>query len=343
MLFSMGQRNHVVVTGGAGFIGSALVAHLAHGGERIVVIDNLVNGKRENLAGIASVQLRLVEADIRSPHLFASELAGAKAVFHLACLGVRHSLHAPEENHAVNATGTLMLLEAARQAGVPRFIHVSTSEVYGTARTVPMSEVHPTRPTTVYGAAKLAGEAYARTFHDAGGMSVTILRPFNAYGPCCHHEGDAGEVIPKFMLRALTGKPLIVFGDGLQTRDFNYVDDTAAMIALAARCEAAAGETINLGSGAARSILDVAQEVSRAVGRPVNIRHDAERPGDVRDLCAGTARAKALLGDLPTTPFAKGLSRLAAWYASRPVSPVSLLVEEIEHNWLPRRRVSHVV
>ncbi len=181
-----------------------------------MVIDNLVNGKRENLAAIPSERMRLVVGDVRDPQAFHNELRAAHTVFHLACLGVRHSLHSPRENHEVNATGTLAMLEAARAAGVPRFVQVSSSEVYGSAIASPMDENHPTCPSTVYGAAKLAGEAYARVYGESPGMAVTIVRPFNAYGPRCHHEGDAGEVIPKFVLRALAGRPLIVFGEGPQ-------------------------------------------------------------------------------------------------------------------------------
>ena len=338
----MTARDRVVVTGGAGFIGSALVARLVRDGERVVVVDNLVNGSRANLAQLRPEDVRLRVADIRAPEAFADELRAARAVYHLACLGVRHSLHSPDENQSVNAGGTLSLLEAARAAGVPRFVHVSTSEVYGTAQTSPMTEDHPTRPTTVYGAAKLAGEAHARAFHGTHAMAVTIVRPFNAYGPRCHHEGDCGEVIPKFVLRALAGRPLVVFGDGAQTRDFTYVDDTAAGIADAARCERAIGQTINLGSGSAHRILDVARAVGLATGRAIRIRHDAPRPGDVRALCADSTRARRLLGFAPAVAFADGLARLVAWYRGRGIAPEELLAAEIERNWLEPAMACHV-
>src|SRR4051794_26185544 len=144
------SRHTVVVTGGAGFIGSELVRQLAAGGAPVVAIDNLVNGKRENLVHASSGRVTLLEHDIRDVGAYAAVLREADIVYHLACLGVRHSVHSPFENHDVNATGTLRLLEGSRAAGVPRFVYVSSSEVYGTAQRVPMSEDHPTFPCTVY-------------------------------------------------------------------------------------------------------------------------------------------------------------------------------------------------
>ncbi len=313
------KRDRIVVTGGAGFIGSTLTAQLVRDGERVVVIDNLVNGKRENLAAIPSERMRLVVGDVRDPQAFHNELRAAHTVFHLACLGVRHSLHSPRENHEVNATGTLAMLEAARAAGVPRFVQVSSSEVYGSAVASPMDENHPTCPSTVYGAAKLAGEAYARVYGELPGMAVTIVRPFNAYGPRCHHEGDAGEVIPKFVLRALAGRPLIVFGEGTQTRDFTYVEDTAAGLAAAARCDAAIGTTVNLGSGVPVRIVDLAATVGRVVERKVRIVHEASRPGDVGALCADTRRAARLFGFRPTVALEDGLQTIGCllWCARK--------------------------
>ena len=158
------SRTTVVVTGGAGFIGSELVRQLAETESPVVVIDNLINGKRENLADVRG-RVTLLEYDIRDVSAYGPILRDAAVVYHLACLGVRHSVHSPLENHDVNATGTLRLLEASRAAGVPRFVYISSSEVYGTAQRVPMTEDHPTFPCTVYGGSKLAGEAYTRAYY----------------------------------------------------------------------------------------------------------------------------------------------------------------------------------
>ena len=242
----------VLVTGGAGFIGSELVHQLVQSHRRVRVADNLVNGRRENLAGLPPGSHELVVADIRDRSRMASLLRDVGVVYHLACLGVRHCIHSPEENHEVNATATLGLLSAARAAGVGRFVYVSSSEVYGSASRVPMDESHPTTPTTVYGASKLAGESYARAFYRTYGYPTVIVRPFNAYGLRCHHEGDSGEVIPRFMLRCLARRPMVVFGDGAQTREFTYVTDIARAILAAGAVEDAIGETINIGSGRSR-------------------------------------------------------------------------------------------
>ena len=328
------SRASIVVTGGAGFIGSELVRQLAARGDRVVIVDNLVNGTRANVADVLSEDVVLVEADVRDLDALRPHLAQARLIFHLACLGVRHSVHSPAENHEVNATATLRLLAASRALGVPRFVYVSSSEVYGTAKWVPMTEDHPTFPCTVYGASKLAGECYARAYHRTYDYPTVVVRPFNTYGPRSHHEGDSGEVIPKFLLRCLAGRPLIVFGDGTQTRDFQFVSDTAAGIVLAGEHPAAVGQTINLDSGGEVTINELARVVSRVAGRPdAVVQHDQPRPGDVLRLYADMSQAKALLGYTPTTTLEDGLRALLAWYRARPETPEQLLQREIVHNW----------
>jgi UDP-glucose 4-epimerase len=255
-------------------------------------------------------------------------------VVHLACLGVRHSIHSPLENHEVNATASLMLLEAARLASVQRFVYVSSSEVYGTAQTVPMTEQHPTWPRTVYGAAKLAGERYTEAYWHTYRFPTVVIRPFNAFGPRCHHEGDCGEVIPKFMLRAMAGRPLVIHGDGMQTRDFTYVADTARGIVLAANAERAVGQTINLGQGKEISIKELAAAIAASTGRnELDIRYGPSRPADVLRLLADNRRAAELLTFSPEITLREGLGRLRDWYKSSGVSPETLLEDEVEINW----------
>jgi UDP-glucose 4-epimerase len=326
-------RDISLVTGGAGFIGSELVRQLAARGERVLVVDNLVNGKRENLAGLPSSQVTLLHADIRQTAALAPFLRHTRIVYHLACLGVRHSVHSPAENHHVNATGTLMLLAASRAAEVPRFVYVSSSEVYGTAKWAPMNEDHPTFPCTVYGASKLAGECYARAYHVTYGYPTVVVRPFNTYGPRSHHHGDSGEVIPKFLLRCLAGQPLIVFGDGTQTRDFTYVADSARGIQLAGANDAAIGRTLNLGSGVELTINSLAAAIMTAAGRTVSVEHHMPRPGDVLRLCADMTQARALLGYEPRVALADGLSQLLDWYRQQDASPEELLRSEVVRNW----------
>jgi UDP-glucose 4-epimerase len=324
----------VVVTGGAGFIGSELARQLVAAGHHVSLVDNLVNGVRDNVADVLGPSGELVVADVRDGARMASVLAGADVVFHLACLGLRHSLRKPGENHEVNATATLGLLEAARAGGVRRFVYVSSSEVYGTAQRTPMDEGHPTQPTTVYGASKLAGESYARAFHRTYGFATTVVRPFNAYGPRSHHEGDSGEVIPRFMLRCLAGRPMVVFGDGAQTRDFTFVADTARGILAAGLSDAAVGETVNLGYGREIAIRDLAARVAEVADRPGSaVLHEPARPGDVRRLCADTTKARRLLGFEPRVSLVEGLRRLRDWYTSLPESPQALLEREVVRAW----------
>jgi UDP-glucose 4-epimerase len=193
-----------------------------------------------------------------------------------------------------------------------------------------MTESHPTLPTTPYGAAKLAGEAYVRAYHLSYGLGGVIVRPFNAYGPRCHHEGDSGEVIPKFLLRAHAGLPLHVFGDGEQTRDFTYVSDTARGILLAGSAPAAVGRTINLGSGREVSINTLA----RMIAPDTVVLHESERPGDVRRMVADSTLARDVLGYEPRIELEDGLARVAKWYEDSKASTEELLRQEVTQNWL---------
>ena len=324
----------ILVTGGVGFIGSELVRQLADQNATVTVVDSLVNGKRENLNGVLGSRVQLVVADIRDRRLMRELMTGLDVLIHMACLGVRHSLHSPQENHEVNAGATLGLLSLARDRNVKRFVYVSSSEIYGTGRYVPMTEEHPAFPGHIYGASKLAGECYTRAFYESYDFPTVVVRPFNTYGPRCHHEGDSGEVIPKFVLRCLAGQPMIIFGDGIQTRDFTYVSDTARGILLAAVSDEAVGETLNLGNGSEISINNLAQEVASVVGcANVEIQHDTPRPGDAGRLCADISNARRLLQFQPKVPLREGIAKVRDWYLSLGVAPEKLLEEEVVHNW----------
>lgn len=319
------------MTGGAGFIGSALARRLVGSFDEVTALDDLSSGTSDNIEG---VDVEFHEGSILDEELVERLVAGVDIVFHLACKGVRHSIHDPRANHEVNATGTLVMLEASRQAGVRRFVYTSTSEVYGTATRAPMDEDHPTYPHTVYGGGKLAGEAYTRAYHRTYGVETVVIRPFNAYGPRSHHEGDSGEVIPKFLVRAMNGLPPVIFGDGSQTRDFTHVDDTAAGIALAGESQAVVGETVNLGSGSEVRIDDLAMTILKAVGRedlePV---HDDPRPGDVLRLIADSTRARRLMGWEPTIGLPEGIRSLLDWHAHRGTDWPLALSQDRERNW----------
>lgn len=326
---------NTLIAGGAGFIGSELTRQICAMGGSVTVVDNLVNGRRENLAGLPADQLRLVIADIRDTGWMEELMGGVDIVFHLACFCLRHSIHSPYENHEVNASGTLKLLIAARKAGVKRFLYTSTAEVYGIPRYAPVDEAHPNTPTTVYGASKLAGEAYTRAFYQTYGYPTVVVRLLNSYGPRCHHEGDCGEVIPKFLLRSMAGKPMIIFGDGSQTRDFTFVSDTARGILMAGLSDKAVGQTLNIGTGRPTSIKELAHEVAAVTGRTkADIIHDEPRPGDVVGLFyADTTKAQKLLGFEAWVSLRDGLAKLRDWYLSRGIPPETLLEQEILHNW----------
>jgi UDP-glucose 4-epimerase len=327
----------VLVTGGAGFIGSHLVDRaLADGAAEVHIVDTLVNGREENVGpALASGRAVLHVEDVCDPVAMEERTRDVDVVFHLACLGVRHSLHDPIENHRVNADGTLVLLQAALRAEVSMFVHVSSSEVFGTAQYAPMDEQHPTWPETVYGAGKLAGEASARAHFRTYGMPVVVARPFNTYGTRSHFEGDSGEVIPRTIVRALCGRPALVYGDGTQTRDFMHVSDTVAgLVALAS--PRAIGRTVNLGSGSEISINDLVTLIAKAVGRPdLEPQHLPDRPGDVRRLLVDASVIRDLTGVVPVTELERGLEELVAWFDSREEPPEEMLRRIEDRNWEP--------
>jgi len=326
---------HCLVTGGAGFLGSHLVEELIRKGCKVRVLDNLCNGKRENLSGhLKNENIEFYRGTVTDPFDVGRALNGIDAVFHLAVLGVRHSITHPFENHRVNAEGTLLLLDAAYREHVKRFIYCSSSEVYGTAQYVPVPEEHPTYPCTVYGASKLAGEAYARGYHKTYGMPIVILRPFNLYGPRSHYEGDAGEFIPKSIVRALNGEPIMIFGDGTQTRDFTYVEDTARALVAAAENDVLIGQTLNIGSNFEISIQELAHKIAAMISQsPANIIFTPQRPGDVLRLYADYRKFNELCGWKPEVSFEDGLIRTIEFFRNHPLGPKGLLAEETERNW----------
>jgi len=325
----------VLVTGGAGFIGSCLVDTLIQEGCLVRVIDNLINGKRENLIQHRdNSPFQFIRGDIINPLDAVKAINGMDIVFHLACLGVRHSIKRPLENHRINAEGTLLVLEESYKAGIKKFIYCSSSEVYGTAEYVPMSERHPTNPCTVYGASKLAGEAYTRAYYKTYGLKTVIIRPFNTYGPRSHHEGDAGEMIPKSIVRALNGQPILIFGDGSQTRDYTYVQDIARGLVEAAKCDDLTGLTFNIGSNSEISIKQIAEMILEMIGtHSSQIEYLKNRPGDVLRLYADSTAFKERANWNPKVSFEDGLLKTVQWFKSRPEGIRALLNQEKGVNW----------
>ena len=321
----------VVVTGGAGFIGSHVVDALAAAGARVRVLDDFSSGRRENLAGAGDAEV--VEGDVCDDRALDRALAGAGLVMHLATRCVRLSLSDPEDVHRVNSHGTLRVLMAARRHGVRRAVYVSSSEVYGSGVRVPMAEDHPLEPTTIYGATKLAGELYTQAATRSFGLETIVVRPFNTYGPRAHFEGVYGEVIPRFTVRLLNGRRPVIFGDGLQTRDFTYVSDTVQGILAAAVVPAAGGQVLNLARGEEVTIRRLAELLAKAIDPTLPPEFTEARPADVRRHWADVGRARAQLGFTAHIGIEEGLGRYLAWFRAAYPDPAACLRDEVVRNW----------
>jgi len=327
----------VLLTGGAGFIGSNLADALLDRGCRVRVLDDLSTGRRENLAEAIERGAELVVGDVGDEATARAAADGVEVVLHLAVGNLRESLRDPWSSHDRNAGATLALCEAVRDLPLARFVYCSSSEVYGTAQTAPMDEEHPTRPTTVYGASKLAGEWYALAYRETHGLPVTVVRPFNTYGPREHVLGTSGEVIPKMTLRALAGRPPVVFGDGEQTRDFTHVGDTVAGIIAVTEADAALGRAINVAYGREVSVNRVAELVCAAAGTGVAPVRGPGRPADVRRHFADVTVAREQLGWRAEVPIEEGIARYVTWFAERHGHELdAMLAAEQERNWEPQ-------
>lgn len=331
------SQQRILVTGGAGFIGSNLVDHLLKLGNEVVVLDDFSTGKQANLdEARRSARLTVRTGSILDKALVNAIVADVDVILHLAVQCLRVCFDRPHYVHEVNATGTLNLLEAANRSNpeLKRFVYVSSSEIYGTARQVPMTESHPLEPTTVYGASKLAGELYTQAYRTTYEMPTIILRPFNTYGYREHYEGASGEVIPRFVINILNGQPPIVFGSGLQTRDFTFVTDTVENI-VRATCEPGfIGQAVNIAFGQEVSIRDIAERLLKLLDREdMEVQYQAERPGDVHRHYADVTKLQAVTGRKPTIDIDQGLALYVDWFRKTYPDPERLLAECQTRNW----------
>ena len=299
----------ILVTGGAGFIGSHLVDRLVHDGHQVRVLDDLSNGSEANLAQSAG-RAEFIKGDIRDRAAVDRAVNGVAAVFHEAALGsVSRSVETPDVSNAVNVNGTLNVLMAARDAGVRRVVYASSSSAYGDTPTLPKHEEMPTVPSSPYGVTKLAAELYCRVFWNVYKLETFSLRYFNVFGPRQNPKSLYAAVVPLFAMRLLEGKAPTVFGDGEQTRDFTYVDNVVEANVLALKAEKGFGQAMNVAGGGRYSVNDLIQRLQKLTGCNVAPEYAARRAGDIRDSYADIEKARGLTGYAPVVGFDEGLRR----------------------------------
>ena len=299
----------VLVTGGAGFIGSHLVDELVRRGARVRVLDNFSNGKRRNLESSAAA-IEVLEGDLRDLEACRAACRDVRLVFHQAALGsVPRSMADPATSLAVNVQGTAHVLAAAREAGVERFVYASSSSVYGDSPSELRREGEEGRPLSPYAASKRMTEQLAEVFGMAYGLRTVGLRYFNIYGPRQDPDGPYAAVVPRFFKAALAGERPVIYGDGAQTRDFTFVADAVRANLLAAGApDGADGAAFNVAGGVATSVLELAGLVFSLVGRTAEADHRDPRPGDVQHSLADLGRSRKALGYAPEAGLSDGLA-----------------------------------
>lgn len=313
----------ILVTGSDGFIGSHLTETLVREGHevRAFVCYNSFNswGWLDRCAADVRGKFEVVAGDVRDPHGIRTAMKGHDAVLHLAALvAIPYSYHSPDSYVDTNIKGTLNVVQAARDLGVARVVHTSTSEVYGTAKFVPITEEHPLQGQSPYSASKIGADQIAMSFFNSFGTPVVIVRPFNTYGP----RQSARAVIPTIITQIASGKQQIALGAVRPTRDFSYVTDTVAGFVAALHADAAVGQVVNLGSGFEISIGDTVREIASAMGTDIEVLHDAQRlrpeESEVDRLWASNDKARELLNWMPNYAglegFRRGLTETTAWF-----------------------------
>ena len=303
-----------LVTGGAGFIGSHLVRGLVARGDRVRVLDNLSTGHLHNLAGVSD-QIDLLQGDLRDEAAVARAVQGVDTIFHEAALAsVPRSVAFPLESHAHCATGTLVLLNAARQASVRRVVYAGSSSAYGNLPFSSKREADFPTPLSPYAAAKLAGEFYCQAFFQTYGLETVCLRYFNVFGPRQDPASPYSAVIPIFIAKLLQGERPIIYGDGLQSRDFTYVENVVNANLKAAATQGAAGMTFNVGTGRSVSLLVILEHIQQMLGTKISPHMEPPRVGDVRDSLADVSQAEKVLGYVPQVDLEEGLRKTVDFY-----------------------------
>jgi UDP-glucose 4-epimerase len=301
----------VLVTGGAGFIGSNLVRALLDRGDEVRVLDNFATGLRENLAGLED-DVEVVEGELRSYERVHNAVRGVEIVFHQGALpSVPRSVQDPLTTNAVNVEGTLNVLLAARDEGVRRVVFASSSSVYGDTAVLPQREDAPPSPIAPYGVAKLAAERYCSTFSRVYAIETVALRYFNVFGPRQNPLSQYAAVVVKFIHLVAAGEPVPIDGDGETSRDFTYVSNVVDANLLAADAEGVNGRVLNVAAGSSHTVNELADTIGELLERPVEKRYGPPRPADIRASWADIAEARRLLGYEPDVGFEEGLRRTA--------------------------------
>jgi nucleoside-diphosphate-sugar epimerase len=303
-----------LVTGGAGFIGSHMVRMLLDRGIPVVVLDDLSTGKRENLAAVAE-SITFIEGSILDRALLDRAVASCSHVFHFAAqVSVAKSMALPDETHLINTTGTLNVFEAARAAGVSRVVYAASCAMYGSVPGLPKLESDPPNPQSPYAVSKYVGEIYGACYTESMELDVVSMRFFNVYGPRQDPSGGYAAAIPSFITSMLSGAVPTIHGDGLQTRDFVYVENVAAACFLGSQVPEAAGLSFNIGTGCETSIVDIIKTLAEHLKIPYAPEFGPARLGDVRRSVASIDRAREILGYVPEVDLNEGLKRTIAWY-----------------------------
>jgi len=306
--------SNVLVTGGAGFIGSHLVDALLARGDHVRVFDNFSTGNRANLDQ-TNPRLEIVDGDLTDPQAVAQAVDGMDLVFHQAALSsVPRSVERPLDTNAACVTGTLHVLDAARRAGVRRLVYAASSSAYGDQPTSSKRETDLPAPISPYGAAKLAAEYYCQAFTATYGFETVSLRYFNVFGPRQDPGSPYSAVIPLFITAILNGQQPKIFGDGHQSRDFCYVANVVHANLLAAEAQGAAGKVFNVACGQTTSLLELLAQLNRLLGTDVKPIHEPARAGDVRESLADITQARRILGYEPLVGFNEGLERSIEYY-----------------------------
>jgi nucleoside-diphosphate-sugar epimerase len=303
-----------LVTGGAGFIGSNIVDELVRRGHHVVVLDDLSTGREENLAGVRA-KIELNTGNITNLAAVQAACRGADYVIHLAArTSVPRSVEEPVETNHVNVDGTLNVLVAARDAKVKRFVYAASSSAYGETETLPKTEAMRAEPISPYGVSKYVGELYAQVFGRVYGMENASIRYFNVFGPRQDPTSQYSGVLSRFMLALIEGKPLVIFGDGEQSRDFTYVDNVVDETLRACEAGRASGMVLNGGTGERIALNGVVEVLRRVTGRRIDVKYQAARSGDILHSQADIGLARRILGYEPRVDFEEGLRRTWEWY-----------------------------